>query len=558
MFYSEALLSREGPLAHVWLAANLERRLSKNQLLGTNIQKSVGAIVDAEAALRLSGTLLFGVVRIYSRKAKYLLDDCNDALLKLKMIFKPGKNIELPTEKTISNLTALTLPNTITEFDLLLPEPLDLDADITSTNQQQTSAADRAKISLPDLDASIEIPRAFEEHDDLAGFRDTEDFELDLGLDDELQEDKAPKGDMELDLDLDLDNSVEVGRAGTSPIPEEPSDLVMGSSPAPETGGDYDFDLGPATPEPVEQEQPISPLTPVGDIEVEHLPLTPAESPKRPRVSATRKPGKKRLMIDEATELDGSFIKQLQQDRSQILKKYPHLSVYQYSQTNLDFNQLSSNPEEFFRLVNQPPSFIENKAGNDLLNPDNVLACLARKKRRISKDDEIEQIPSPVGELDHETAEPGTEDAQETFVTNESNQDKDYDQGFDLGGFEEDIIVEGDPEKEATAEFVSSPHNDEEEEEESSSNGISKNTLRVAGLLRDEFALKESTSLDSILERQFTSNDIAKPNTKKQAVKTFFELLVLATGDGISLQQEDTFEEIKIESRQKLFEKFVV
>lgn len=35
-------------------------------------------------ALRLSGQLLLGVVRIYSRKAKYLLDDCNEALLKIK------------------------------------------------------------------------------------------------------------------------------------------------------------------------------------------------------------------------------------------------------------------------------------------------------------------------------------------------------------------------------------------------------------------------------------------------------------------------------------------
>jgi len=37
-------------------------------------------------ALRLSGQLLLGVVRIYSKKAKYLLDDCNDALSKIKMV----------------------------------------------------------------------------------------------------------------------------------------------------------------------------------------------------------------------------------------------------------------------------------------------------------------------------------------------------------------------------------------------------------------------------------------------------------------------------------------
>lgn len=37
-------------------------------------------------ALRLSGQLLLGVVRIYSRKAKYLLEDCNEALLKIKLV----------------------------------------------------------------------------------------------------------------------------------------------------------------------------------------------------------------------------------------------------------------------------------------------------------------------------------------------------------------------------------------------------------------------------------------------------------------------------------------
>lgn len=41
-------------------------------------------------ALRLSGQLLFGVVRIYSRQAKYLLDDCNEALMKLKTVSISG------------------------------------------------------------------------------------------------------------------------------------------------------------------------------------------------------------------------------------------------------------------------------------------------------------------------------------------------------------------------------------------------------------------------------------------------------------------------------------
>jgi cohesin complex subunit SCC1 len=92
MFYSETLLSKTGPLARVWLSANLERKLSKNHILQASVKDSVDAIVtpnQAPMALRLSGQLLLGVVRIYSRKARYLLDDCNEALMKIKMVYNP-------------------------------------------------------------------------------------------------------------------------------------------------------------------------------------------------------------------------------------------------------------------------------------------------------------------------------------------------------------------------------------------------------------------------------------------------------------------------------------
>lgn len=42
-FYSEAILSRRGPLAKVWLAAHMERKLSKTQTLQTDIEQAAGA-----------------------------------------------------------------------------------------------------------------------------------------------------------------------------------------------------------------------------------------------------------------------------------------------------------------------------------------------------------------------------------------------------------------------------------------------------------------------------------------------------------------------------------
>lgn len=89
MFYSDVLLSKTGPLARVWLASNLDRRLTKRDCLQSNLEDSIDLIVDETAApmaLRLSGQLLLGVVKIYKRKAGYLLEDCNEALLKIKLV----------------------------------------------------------------------------------------------------------------------------------------------------------------------------------------------------------------------------------------------------------------------------------------------------------------------------------------------------------------------------------------------------------------------------------------------------------------------------------------
>ncbi|KAJ5662667.1 hypothetical protein N7462_011593 [Penicillium macrosclerotiorum] len=158
MFYSETLLSKTGPLARVWLSANIERKLSKSHILQSDIESSVSAIVDqgqAPMALRLSGQLLLGVVRIYSRKARYLLDDCNEALMKIKMVCRQrligfGFFAYIPNEASLqafrltnnNDLTStvvapggITLPDVLTESDLfsnldaslLFPQNLNLE-----------------------------------------------------------------------------------------------------------------------------------------------------------------------------------------------------------------------------------------------------------------------------------------------------------------------------------------------------------------------------------------------------------------------------------------------
>lgn len=98
LLHDNQILNKRGPLGKVWLASHLERKLSKSALLQTDIPNSVIAILGPAAvptmALRLSSQLLLGVVRIYSRQTKYLMDDCSDALVKIKLAFRtaPGAN----------------------------------------------------------------------------------------------------------------------------------------------------------------------------------------------------------------------------------------------------------------------------------------------------------------------------------------------------------------------------------------------------------------------------------------------------------------------------------
>jgi len=105
MFYSSVVLSKKGPLGQLWMAAHFQdRKFSRPQIFATDINASVDSIVHPQVplALRVSGHLLLGVVRIYSKKVHFLWQDCHQAMTQIQMAFVQQQQSKSPHDQTVA------------------------------------------------------------------------------------------------------------------------------------------------------------------------------------------------------------------------------------------------------------------------------------------------------------------------------------------------------------------------------------------------------------------------------------------------------------------------
>uniref|UniRef100_A0A8C5WTF9 RAD21 cohesin complex component like 1 n=1 Tax=Laticauda laticaudata TaxID=8630 RepID=A0A8C5WTF9_LATLA len=123
MFFMQLLMNKRGPLSKIWLAAHWDKKVTKAHIFECNLEDTIEKILSPKfkIALRTSGHLLLGVVRIYHRKTKYLLTDCNEALLKMQSTFQPGL-VDLPKGNSEAIYDAITLPEEFHDFDTQLPD----------------------------------------------------------------------------------------------------------------------------------------------------------------------------------------------------------------------------------------------------------------------------------------------------------------------------------------------------------------------------------------------------------------------------------------------------
>ncbi|CAG8000522.1 unnamed protein product [Penicillium salamii] len=549
MFYSETLLSKTGPLARVWLSANIERKLSKSHILQSDIESSVNAIVDqgqAPMALRLSGQLLLGVVRIYSRKARYLLDDCNEALMKIKMAFRLTNNNDLTS--TVVAPGGITLPDVLTESDLftnldtslLFPQTLDLEPAakrpggmdfgsqlLPEGSFRRSVSQEPARLEDPSLvdldfgedelplgnDPTMEVgrdapaPRPVEEDlfSDAGKFNDGDDLELDLGDDD------APLDRMDLDEGHDDMNDI---------LPDVPMDL-----------GNDDFGGGDETPRATDtrfERDSESPLSDAGSDQMNRLEeeFNRDESATPDATSAQQGQRTKRqklLALDKEVAISSSKFKDQQNDRSAIMKpasflpRDPVLLTLMTRQQNGDF--VSSVLGE-----DRGRGWAPELRG--MLSLDSVKKAGEKRKRDsgISDMDVAAAADLPALELgDEDPTLPLDEGiAVDTTMNQRSEIDFPADDGEQLPLSDDAGMDQGMEELDDT---IAHPVDTEP---------VSMGTKHAVHIIREKLGDSSSQQKKSVLFQDMLPE---QRSSKADATKMFFEVLVLATKDAVKVDQ---------------------
>ncbi|KAH6961083.1 hypothetical protein HG530_004842 [Fusarium avenaceum] len=587
MFYSETLLQKSGPLARVWLSANLERKLSKNHILQSNVPDSVEAIImpnQAPMALRLSSQLLLGVVRIYQRKTRYLLDDCNEAMMKIKMAFRSSGNNDMAVNLQIPNREALTLPDKITPYDNFeLPPPPDANwllsqvEDVTAAPIGRKGRVSQRDINLQeDYDNSQFLNDGMAMDDDMIAPLGNIDLELDFGLDDlgleetalepegGRREDPGAAGPEIDDTDLEFPQKDDQDRAMTIDLPRDDviihdgEDVVMGE----DMGIDFHADdisqmpdiAVPGYPPPRVSESPLSDIDADQALQLEqehsryqmadlyepdheddHIVRRPAQRAKKQKV----------LTPDEEIALSSNHIKQQQANRDNIIREAGFLPRDANLLALMDMQKRGGFVTSIM-MEERSSAWAPELRG--MLSLDTARGMNELKRKRDS----------------------GIADVESDHGASKSPRMLDIgsDTGLGLeGGFGEMSI----PPEESRHEI---PGEGEMEDEEgvtmmpgfedttialvhpAESGPVSQITKHVVHQLRDHFGDDAADSPGKRTERAvlFQSLCPRQETTKADATKMFFECLVLATKDAIKVEQGSGLgDDIRIRAKRGLW-----
>ncbi|KAK4156891.1 Rec8 like protein-domain-containing protein [Chaetomidium leptoderma] len=598
MFWSGTLLSATGPLAKAWLSANQERKISKVQILQHNLQDSVDAIIapnDAPLALRLSGQLLLGVVRIYSRKARYLLDDCNEALIKIKMAFRSTGNHDIPTNLHATTKESLMLPDTITPYDnldLLPPPSSEFLAsqleEVTATPISSRKAAVRPSnrdINLQeDFNNSQFLQDTTGDDDELAPANmDDLDLELDFGMDIDERPTKLMDRSVEMGRDapaarpVEEDMLSELGVGGPSKdrhtrepslgldldfgdgihIADDEGDIQMGDDDLQFNVGDESAMPGATRPDMTRARISESPLSDIDEnfakeVEMEYSRhmntdmYEPGDDATEATITAPQRQKKKRLLQpDDQTMLSNAQIKEQQSKRDNILKPQSFLAHDPYIVGLMDLHKNGGFVNNIL-FEGRSDGWAPELKG--LLSLGSIRPNDLKRKRDsgvadMDSEDEQGASKSPRLELPDDETVLGLDG---TIVGNQSIAAD----GTVLDIPADDTAVFHDEDEEerpgSRGGAPSSPMPDFEDTtmpivHPSDSGPVSIGTKHAVHILRDLFGADAATNAEKRKKTAVVFQELLpeQKTSKADATKMFFECLVLATKDAIKVEQPE-------------------
>lgn len=108
MITTRDVLRQNDEIHTIWELGMRENAMSRDQIIKANIQEIAKRIISRNEGFvfRLSGVLLFGIARLYSKKSMFFLIDCESALSRISLNFhreekKKNKEKQNPEHETI-------------------------------------------------------------------------------------------------------------------------------------------------------------------------------------------------------------------------------------------------------------------------------------------------------------------------------------------------------------------------------------------------------------------------------------------------------------------------
>ena len=496
-------------------------------------------------------------------------------LLTHPQAFRPG-NIDLPAQTHVANPTSLTLPDMITDLDLLAPMPdpafllsQTLGANLTLGNptvpdwgssQYLSGSIEQPRMDAMDLDDDVELDLDIVDLEPQSVLDDDTSFErgrnapLERRVSEEFATDLKDMPDVVLDLDLDdtevvhapdlnLDDDMDIDMSGMGGMTG--LDLPTGS------------DAGDAPAGPAHRDE--SPLSVLGDDEATRLAQEVSE-----QTTTLFEPGQEQ----EEEESEVESVHQARAKRRRV--------IAQDAETMISSHQLRDQQNNRDKIL-KPASFLPRdpllmalinmqKSGgfiSSILGDGRSQGWAPELRGILSL--EVVSRPSQKRKRDSGVADLGTtedEAAPEAEKTPQLEFDQDEPSlggaGFGIEGGNTTLPGSDDiiqlPDEPAVPQF-----GDEEEEDVYSPAGnfddttaplvhpdeagpVSLGTKHAVHLLRERFG-PEAEENESIRQKNSIVFQDMLPETRTSradATKMFFEVLVLATKDAIKVEQPNT------------------